>query len=210
MLILNSLSILYSFKCYGVGLQRQRAPGQSIPDHRPDNSSSYSRASVTLDSLSPSGTTKRVQHREVSGHSLHQTTPPPRALDWVAISFSRGSSQPRDQTQVWSNTKSTVNLSKSSNLLYEHSIQPHDLRASPPLPTGLFIERSSQRNSRAQHLLPSHPTVFILCLLQSSLFCPFLYLDDLLDYYTLSSQHTFPNLAPSFRTLPIQFTLLPD
>ena len=59
-----------------VWLQRQWAPELSTPDHGHDNSPSYSglrvtKTSVTLDSISPSGTTKGVRGREGSGHNLH-------------------------------------------------------------------------------------------------------------------------------------------
>ena len=42
--------------------------------------------SVVSDSLQP--------------HGIVQEIPPARILEWVAFPFSRGSSQPRDQTQV--------------------------------------------------------------------------------------------------------------
>lgn len=156
-----------------MGLQRQWAPAQSIPDHRPDNGSSYSRASVTLASLSPSGTTKR--------YSIGGTWP-------VSI---------RQPPAPVNHTKSTLNLSKSSNLLCAHSIQPRGLRASPHFQLGCSLKgppaETLEPNTFCPHI--QHSSFCASFRVRSSVLS-FTLMICLITNHTLSLEHTFPNLAP--------------
>ena len=64
-----------------------------------------------------------------------------RILEWVAMPFSRGSSQPRDQTQISCNagrffTDWATSSVQFSHLVMSYSLQPHELQHTrPPCPS---------------------------------------------------------------------------
>ena len=118
------------------------------------------------------------------GSSVHGILQP-RTLEWVAISFSRGSSQPRDQTQVFCIASRRFNLWATREALTEYRIALiSDVPYSFTLQTTLriectcyFIFRPKNGDSRVLHLVQSpttnkrlngrHETALILKLLCS-------------------------------------------
>lgn len=95
-------------------------------------------------------------------------------------------------------------LVKTVSLLRQYNINTHCLQA--PFSFQLVCQLEAPSTEILEHI----HSLFIMCLLHSSLSLPFHSLDYLLNYHALSLQQTFPNLTLSFIFLPIQSMLLPD
>lgn len=143
---------------------------------------------------------------------LQPQSPQPPWTPYLPLALSKGSGVWREvATAFIRQTPTTKILTKLHHNLGKNSqLVTRCLRTSP-FRAGLPIGRSSIRNSRAPtNFSPHIHSFFIMCFLHSSLSLPFHPLDYLLDYHALPLQHTFPNLTPCFKFLPIQSILLPE
>lgn len=158
-------------------------------------------------SLTTGLTTVPATHGPQSHWPLSLPVAPPRG-------YSIGGKWPvsiRQPPTPVNHTKSTLNLSKSSNLLCGHSIQPRGLRASPHFQLGCSLKgppaETLEPNTFCPHI--QHSSFCASFRVRSSVLS-FTLMICLIINHTLSLEHTFPNLAPLLQISPIQSTWLPD
>ena len=100
------------------------------------------RSTKSCKTLWKSGESRSVVSASLRSHGLYSPwNSPTRILEWVAIPFSRGSSQPRDPTQVSRTANGFFNLS--------HKGSPRILeRVAYPFPSGSSRPRDQTQVSR--------------------------------------------------------------